>query len=197
MRKRKASVLAAAGLAVLIAGTILGTPEEALAPPAVPVIVTNTPANPVPTVAQGTTAVQITNTSPLAVRDVDNPARQPFQGDATASFSGQNEANFFIPVPAGKRLVIEHVTASILVLPGRKAGFIVRTTAGASGNAVFHTMSPIPHGTFANVGYDVFIVSQPVRFYADGATQFLLHAYADGPGIGSATVSFSGYLIDN
>ncbi len=196
MRKLKAPALTAAGLAVLIAGMILGTPEVAFAPPAMPVIVTNTPANPVPTAAQGTTAVQITNTSPVAVRDVDNPARQPFQAQDASGFSPQNEALFLFSVPAGKRLVLEYVTASILVTSGRKAGFFVRTTV-TDANGVFHWMNPVPHGTFANVGWDVWVVSQPVRLYAAGGTQFLLGAFADGPGGGSATVTFSGYLVDD
>jgi hypothetical protein len=62
-----------------------------------PVTVINTPAQPVP------------------VRDVDNPARQPFQtstSSLTNAFNAQGFGLTLTTVPAGKRLVIEFVSAA-------------------------------------------------------------------------------------
>ena len=223
MRKLKAPILAAAGIATLVVGLTLGTPQPAFAPPPAAVVVVNTPSNPVPTAAQGTTpvevtntasvtvansaanpipvvaqgtsAVEITNTTPLAVRDADNPARQPFQGEASVAFpAGGDTINVFFTVPAGKRLVVEHVTATIAVSPGQHALMNVMTTA--NGNQAVHFMSPTPQGEW--IGFQVFGVSQPVRFYADAGTQVRLQANKNGTtGIGSATVSLSGHLVNN
>lgn len=203
MRKLKAPILAGAGLATLVIGLTLGIPSPAFAPPPSVVIVANPPSNPVPTVAQGITPVEITNTAsvtvanttPLAVRDADNPARQPFQSESSESFpAGGDTINVFFSVPAGKRLVVEQVTASIGVLPGQHALMNVMTTA--NGNQVVHFMKPTEQGEW--VGFQVFVVSQPVRFYADAGTQVRLQVNKNSTvGIGSATVSLSGYLIDN
>src|SRR5258708_30270651 len=44
------------------------------------------------------------------VRDVDNPALAPFSGTVRFSFSGLNTQALLTTVPAGKRLVVEHVS---------------------------------------------------------------------------------------
>jgi hypothetical protein len=65
-----------------------------------------------------------TPTSPVPVRDVDNPARQitVVQTAGLGGFSnGDNVAVVAIPtVPAGKRLIIEHVSVFGEMLPGQK-----------------------------------------------------------------------------
>jgi hypothetical protein len=69
--------------------------------------------NPAPSIAGPPTQnVQVVNTAPVPTRDADNPARQPFH--ATRFFSmttGEPDQTATIPVPAGKRLIIEHVSA--------------------------------------------------------------------------------------
>src|SRR5437899_11619632 len=69
--------------------------------------------------------VNVVNTtaSPVPVRDVDNPARQPFQAEAMGGFADGASTTGDIPigaVPAGKRLVIEHVSAFGRMLPTQK-----------------------------------------------------------------------------
>ena len=61
--------------------------------------------------------VTVVNTTaqPVPVRDVDNPARQPFQtstSSPTNAFNAQGFGLTLITVPAGKRLVIEFVSAT-------------------------------------------------------------------------------------
>src|SRR6266568_1260283 len=69
--------------------------------------------------------VNVVNTtaSPVQVRDVDNPARQPFHAEAVGGFAdgASVTGGILIPtVPAGKRLVIEHVSVFGAMLPGQK-----------------------------------------------------------------------------
>lgn len=52
----------------------------------------------------GTTATPLGVASPILVRDLDNPARQPFQMQVTADTN-------LVTVPTGKLLVIEYVSA--------------------------------------------------------------------------------------
>jgi hypothetical protein len=119
MVTRKDSISGALGIGILISGLILGLPQQAPAPPITAVQVVNTPADPVPTAAQGTTLVggnvAVTNdlTNPVGVRDADNPAKQPFQEQGSAAFVNSDIVNLFFTVPAGKQLVIEQVTATI------------------------------------------------------------------------------------
>src|SRR5438552_13850372 len=69
--------------------------------------------------------VNVVNTpaSPVPVRDVDNPARQPFHVEAVAGFAdgASTTGGILIPaVPAGKRLVIEHLSVSAHALHGQR-----------------------------------------------------------------------------
>jgi hypothetical protein len=64
------------------------------------VSVNNTTANPVP--VAGSVNVAIAATTPLSVRDTDNPARDPFQCSLAS-------LNSFLSVPSDQRLVIEYI----------------------------------------------------------------------------------------
>ena len=67
--------------------------------------------------------VKVDPTNPLSIRDVDNPARQPFRKSVFVSFpDGATFAaiNPGINPPAGKRLVIEAVSASGNIPSGQK-----------------------------------------------------------------------------
>src|SRR5207244_995932 len=69
--------------------------------------------------------VNVVNTtaSPVPIRDVDNPARQPFHAEAVGEFAdgASITGGILIPtVPAGKRLVIEHLSAFAHMLPDQR-----------------------------------------------------------------------------
>ena len=67
--------------------------------------------------------VQVVNTSaqPVLVRDVDNPARQPFQATVFISISdGVPAGSALLDVPSGRQLVIEYVSASVQLPTGQK-----------------------------------------------------------------------------
>jgi hypothetical protein len=56
--------------------------------------------------------VEVSNADPVPVRDVDAAAREPFQTQTvTTSFNSSSSSADIVTVPAGKRLVVEHVSA--------------------------------------------------------------------------------------
>jgi len=145
--------------------------------------------------------VKIDSASPLPMRDVENPARQPFQADAPST--GEFPDGMFVTlpmittIPAGKRLVIEQVSVSGAMIKGQRM-----VTAGLhisnSGNNVQHFLTVTPQGS-GGCCRDVFIASQQVRLYADPGTIVSGFATRDvNTGFASAAVSFSisGYLVD-
>jgi len=75
------------------------------APAASPVVITNTPAQPIPMVG--------------LVKDSDAPARKPFQ-TVPIYVPAQLPANFYdvVTVPANQRLVIEHVSGTCANITG-------------------------------------------------------------------------------
>jgi hypothetical protein len=137
MKRLFISVVTVALLAMLFA---VAAPKAVHAIVATLVQVTNTSANPVPTVA------------------TDNPALQPFAH--TYGVYGPLDHTF--QVPAAKTLVIEQVEVSCfqIVLPS----VVVGVTTGGVQN--YTTLFPAPApGDNTNWG-----LTQMVRFYADGGT---------------------------
>ena len=128
-------------------------------------------------------------------------AQNAYQTGGGGKFSsGGDSASFFLPpVPLGKRLVVEHVTASALVPRRQKLRMslstrINRNHLGHEGH-VRHALVLTSQGTF--VGQDEFRASQPVRWYADVETQILVSANRNSTrGSGTVTASISGYLVD-
>src|SRR5689334_11649648 len=65
------------------------------------------------TALSGTAALaqKPSNSTPTPIQDVDNPARQPFMFTQIFVPKTGGQAQVYFNVPAGKRLVIEYVTA--------------------------------------------------------------------------------------
>jgi hypothetical protein len=131
--------------------------------------------------------VNVINT-PLSVRDRDNPARQPFQRRVGVGNP--------LGVPAGKRLVIEHVSTlssssgicTLLVFE------VLTTVAGVTEAHTFPTQ-------FAGIdGHDVryYSLSQQARLYADPQTTVELSIANSGAGDCGTRGEFviSGHLED-
>jgi hypothetical protein len=137
---------------------------------------------------------------PFSVRDEDNPARHPFQASVTVN-STASDGSAQIAVPAGTRLVIEHVSAeSKSLISNEILRFDVKTSVG--GTLVTHYFISAAQG---DNGFPVHVaihrVSQPVRLYADPPS---VEVQLDVPGIGpptpgpvpaTGTVTLSGYLV--
>jgi hypothetical protein len=138
------------------------------------VFVTNTPANPVPTQAQGTTAVA--GTVNVAT---DPAAREPYQeanffNQGTETCSEFSCTVSFPPVPAGKRLVITYASAQHhLSSGGTRPSVLLGLNGDPSGEVV---LLPAPQATGSD-GADTYITAGPVTFYAEAGdvpTMFLL-----------------------
>lgn len=147
-------------------------------------------------VGDGTLASPLGVSSPLEIRDLDNPARQPFQATRTCTAVAQGAGcSFAIGVPAGKRLVIEYVSLLALQPAGQVVLFEIETLIN---NVSVRHRLPIsaPAINMFNTGSQTSI-GQQVRLYADPETAFSVSA-SRAPSAGEATFFFSvsGYLVN-
>jgi hypothetical protein len=144
--------------------------------------VINTSAEPVPVSIQG--VAQIDSSSPLSVKIVETEVRQPFHAAITESTP--------LVVPAGKRLVIEHVTG--LVRTNGADAVCMRMEVETEGQIVTHNF-PLTLGS--DIGHQrMYSFSGPTRLYADPGSQIEVEIFLVGL-IGSSTnCSVSGYLVD-
>jgi len=146
----------------------------------------------------GTVASPLGVASPLMVRDLDNPARQPAQATATCSPSANDPrfcATTVYTVPAGKRLVIEFVAMRARGIPvGTAARLEIITIAGGQ-EAIFDFpfSAPVPE-SFGEGN-----IAQVVRIYADAGTRVLTAGFRSGESNdfnSNFTFSISGYLVN-
>ena len=171
------------------------------APPPFDVKVINSPSEPVP--VTGTVSVSNLGGAPLPVRDVDNAARQPFQAKINEVVLSPNPV--FFTVPAGKRLVIEYVSADIEAAPQcpNAPRYALTTTAGGvTLEHFFYTKDVGTLGTSVNDDTKAFGLSQQTRIYADPNTQVRLDIRTGTfPTCGfhlneGSGIRVSGYLVD-
>lgn len=101
------------------------------------------------------------------------------------------QASFHVPV--GKYLVLELVSAEVMIDDGSLPNFSVNTTV--NGVAVAHRLRPTPVGPCGGYsqGYNV---SQSLRLYADPGTEVILYAGRTLVGRGVMHVGVSGYLVN-
>jgi hypothetical protein len=143
------------------------------------------------------------------VRDLDNPARQPFQAELQrlrVPTSGVPEIFQVAQVPAGKRLVIEHVSFRIRSLEATAGGapqprFRSHAVLGMKADGV-----PAQHELVvsrADAGAaSINIASQPIRAYADpGSPVFVQIECRNDNGQRNSLVevlhlAVSGHLVD-
>jgi hypothetical protein len=140
--------------------------------------------------------VEVVNTP--SVKDADNPARQPFHYTGSVNM-GYNTwyQSFTIPVPAGKRLVIEQVsayvtTAIVGVIP---SAYVLATTGGVDAYAAL----PLAYG--GEYSDKLYLGTQSVRLYADPLTNVVMKLTRSRDlnggfnGVTSGTMTISGYLV--
>lgn len=209
-------------LAVLLCAQLVAQTAPPTAPPIKPpddVNVVNTPSVNVvntPTVqlagtstvqVSGTTNVHVQNdsTTPVVVQDVSTPRRTPFQAQPAfpaVPFIGDNPVLESIKVPAGQRLVIEHVSArAVLPFQGQSPVVYFSISTTVAGVTVDHSLN-VPQNFIctacASPGGSLNVVSQETKFYADAGTTVQLAAQAVGGSAEAIDIKFaiSGYLED-
>jgi len=224
MNKLKKYFFATAGFVVLMSGLLLSGANtgHSAVPTDKDVIVINTPSQAVPTIAQGTTNVSVTNTptvkaqqnglwnvgitgtptvqvgnsesSPVLVRDVDRPTSQPFQAEVQVTLGdGQGGQNGFISVPTGKLFVIEQVSAQGTTPAGQRARFSILTHVAPDLVSRTHLLQTSKENEGSN---DFFMASQQVRIYADAPGPLLRATRDFTTGTASFTFVVSGYFVD-
>jgi hypothetical protein len=141
----------------------------------------------------GVSDVNVVN-SPLLVREVANPASEPFQAEVSFSIpDGSSSETFTLAVvPAGKRLVVEYATILAEVPSGKMGARITTTAAGqyAAHHLVLTEQGPL-------FGTPAFVASQPMRVYADpgtGVTGIVIRS--DTTGTFGGLMTISGYFVD-
>jgi hypothetical protein len=149
--------------------------------------------------ASGDVTVVNPDSKPVPVRDVENPARQPFQQELFLSTpDGLLGANDQFTVPSGKRLVIEFVSFSMTWPAGQVTTRAFINVCNASGNscpASFYLPASFQATEFG--GSEFFVASSPTRLYADPGTVVSAAVRRNvTAGTGLATVAVSGYLVD-
>jgi hypothetical protein len=189
MRTLRNKLIALAAVVILaVVGTLMNSRQAAAQGPpgglAVNVV------NSIPLQVTGSVGISGNSaTSPLFTRDVDNPARQPFQtsicdfGNATTNLCGSLVDSF--SVPSGHRLVIEFIMGLC-----RLSNVAVResliTQAGGNGAEYF---LPFSVGTIGGNGF-----AQQTRIYADpGSRVGFGGGEVNGAGPFTCTLSLSGY----
>jgi hypothetical protein len=166
-------------------------------PPVVDTRVVNTAAHPVPVTIQG--SAQIDSDSPISVRDVDQPARQPFAATLHFVFEDGNRNAFahLGVVPAGKRLVVESVSYKANVISGQIAEGAIRVTT--NGKTCDYMVPPVFVRTFlaGATQVDRFLGEAAVRLYADPGTEVIgvFDRFVTNK-VGDGDVTVAGYLVD-
>jgi len=149
-----------------------------------------------------------TSHAQTVVRDIDNPAQRPFQVELRQKLTliptADRESFTIADVPAGSRLVIEHVSFRVgsleAVVPGsRQTRFqinasLVTTADGVAANhELLATRTDFEDGS-SNTA------SQPIRAYADGGSPVSLRIGGQTENGRSTLVSIvltiSGHLVD-
>jgi hypothetical protein len=198
MNNFKKYLITAISFVMLLAAFVFSGPLAGSsfgAPPPGEVKVINTSTQPVPTVITNTptTKIKTDADNPIFVQDVDNPARQPFQQKMNFNLAdGFSEVCMPIAtVPAGKRLVIEYVSAKVNIPGGQKLRAL-NVFTNLNGDFAYHFLVPTPTGAF-----NEYVAGQQVRLYADPNTQVNICASRDtGDGIAPVQATISGYLVD-
>lgn len=157
--------------------------------------------------------VQLSNTTanPLLVKIIESGTRKPFQTRASVNIpAGGNFETAFLPIPAGKRLVIENISAVARCPQGQRMEldfFTYFDNGDGVGNSLtdvtFHRVALTEQGTFESLGTTVLTANHKVLVFADeqiGAAHFQIGVRARISGIAAGTaqgqITFSGYLED-
>ena len=171
--KTKRNVLASAGLAgMFLIGSLTQHPgSQAKGAYSTPVTVMNTTAN------------------AAAVRDEDSPGRNAFQTSLNLSLSGTSGTG--LSIPAGKRLVIDYVSAAGAGPSVGTQPYVIIYTSLSGGPQVPYTLTP----TQSPLATQQFQNSEKVAIYGDTAFVSLAFAGSNPPFL-TLNVSISGHLID-
>ena len=122
-----------------------------------------------------------------------NIVKDPFHANIGLGMNpGTKFYHFEITVPAGKRLVIESVTARATLPTGQRV--ILSISSTTSGRDAMHYIAVTPQGSFPT--YDAYAATSAVRIYADADTtiRFEARRSADA-GVANVNIVISGQYL--
>jgi len=122
---------------------------------------------------------------PALVRDVDEGALQPFQLSMVVGSITSGTQAAYIPVPAGKRMVIDYYSAQAQDWTGGAALMTIGTTVGG----VFVSYIVYVNANTSNQ------VTQATKIYADPGTQVQIFV-ATNAGSCGGLISISGHYVN-
>ena len=176
------------------------TPQPSPTPTPVPVVGIDP--------AKNVVKVTTSTADPLAVKVV--PGRTPFQVRMFASPLGNGNDGVNYPLPAGKRLVIENISAVARIPEGFKVEAALYSYLDSNADGVgdvsditFHRIAFIDQGAFG--GTQILAANHPVKIFADEqigtshyalSLQARLNALAPTGSFVQIQVTVSGYLED-
>lgn len=160
--------------------------------------------------ANNAVKLQSSDTDPVTVKLVGaGPGRKPYQARIIANIAtGSITSTASLPIPAGKRLVIENISAIARSGPGIRMQLQLNSYfdngdgVGDVSDITFHRIALVDQGTYD--GVTTSSANHKVLIFADeqiGAAHFTitLQARIDAPaagGINQGQVTLSGYLED-
>jgi len=147
----------------------------------------------------GTPSVQITNdpANPVPVHDASTPNRTPFQVSLDFTLTSVSDTEP-IPVPEGKRLVIEYFSASAFAADDQKLVFGIETQM-IKGQNILHPMLSTSFGDFGHGQGSYTVSSQVVKLFSNPGTTVSLTVFRslnNGGPDASGSFAISGYLED-
>jgi hypothetical protein len=136
------------------------------------------------------------------------PVRKPFQARMIVNTQSNGFQTVFMPIPAGKRLVIENISAIARTAPGQRMEMNYFTYMDNDGDGVggleditFHRIALVDQGTFGDMA--IASANHKVLVFADeliGTTHYQVGVQARlneySTTLAQAQVTFSGYLED-
>ncbi|MDQ3668380.1 MAG: hypothetical protein M3410_17755 [Acidobacteriota bacterium] len=203
MNRIKNSLIAFGGLSLLIGAIALVTPHPTQGQggdsvgPTKPVLVVNTPSEPVPVTGSITGDVNVANT----VRVSDAP-RQIFNSlvQVVLPDGSQAATEELVTVPPGKQLVVTYASAAIDLpnLPTEQKVVLLRIEADSTSptKGFAHQLVPVATGSFL-FALSHTAASEPLHMYLNPGTVLDFTIIRNSVvGIGQAQVSVSGYFVD-
>lgn len=116
----------------------------------------------------GTVSVQNAGSNPLQVREVNSQALQPFTSLATLAIPANASfirAKATKPIPAGKRLLVEYISAWCATNPGQRPAMQLNILDANDEDAFFVPRYSFQYQYTDQGGLDHWVISELVRFY--------------------------------
>jgi hypothetical protein len=138
----------------------------------------------------------------VPVRNVTD-SLQPFQRNRVCTTAaGSLGCNASIPVPAGKRLIIEYASLQACILPGQAGYMVVNSTVGGFATEHVLPLAVAPGPGSAAIACNspaassLIAVGEQVRLYQDSGSLELVAFRTSTAGLADFRFSISGHLED-